>query len=238
MNYKIAQLMLSANNRNTACDIYISQTDSHKENLGGKLFALVEIESREDNDYKVIDFLINSLGKNYYQNEKIILRERVESLKVEHIFESALIKTNKALIEFLKNERISIDPGLINATIGVIYKDELHFSSLGKNRAMLILRNKKDNQYRLVDITAKTENPEEDHHINIAKLFPNVVSGSIPSDSYFIVSNEALPEYLSGKQLTEIVTTLPQLAPWNKLKTPCPASIPMCPFWALSSKTT
>jgi nucleoside diphosphate kinase len=96
MYYKIAQLMLTPGKKaSTVSDIFIAQPDVIKESLAGKLFILFEIESKKVDSLKVINFLIDNINYHYYQSEKIILREKITSLKVEHIFEDALAKTNK-----------------------------------------------------------------------------------------------------------------------------------------------
>ncbi|MBU1870566.1 hypothetical protein KKF17_00345, partial [Patescibacteria group bacterium] len=122
MNYKIVQLILSPNQQTTSInEVFVAQPDANKEALAGKLFVLAEIESKNAEYSKLINFLISTINHNYYQNEKIILREKISALKVEHIFELALTKTNKKLAEFLQNEKIKITPQILNITIGVIY---------------------------------------------------------------------------------------------------------------------
>lgn len=237
MYYKIAQLSLTSSQKAaTTSEIFIAQPDADKEALVGKLFILAEIESDKANpEYsglKIINFLINSLNQNYYQNEKIILREKISALKPEHIFESALGKTNKNLTEFLESEKIKINPGAANITAGIIYKNELHFANIGKNKALLIYKEPMkaksrgderkapsldEKKYKITDIARQKETAGE-KPADLAKLFTNVISGQIPPGGYFIFANEALPEYLSGKQLTEIVTTLPPAGAVEQIK--------------------
>ncbi|MBU4256814.1 hypothetical protein KKC04_00150 [Patescibacteria group bacterium] len=237
MYYKIAQLSLTSSQKAaTTSEIFIAQPDADKEQLVGKLFILAEIESDKANpEYsglKIINFLINSLNQNYYQNEKIILREKISALKPEHIFESALGKTNKNLTEFLESEKIKINPGAANITAGIIYKNELHFANIGKNKALLIYKEPMkaksrgderqapsldEKKYKITDIARQKETAGE-KPADLAKLFTNVISGQIPPGGYFIFANEALPEYLSGKQLTEIVTTLPPAGAVEQIK--------------------
>lgn len=237
MYYKIAQLSLTSSQKAaSASEIFIAQPDADKEQLVGKLFVLAEIESGKTNpEYsglKIINFLINSLSQNYYQNEKIILREKISALKPEHIFESALGKTNKNLAEFLESEKIKINPGAANITAGIIYKNELHFANIGKNKALLVYKEPvktksrgderqapalTEKKYKITDIARQKETAGE-KPADLAKLFTNVISGQIPSGGYFIFANEALPEYLSGKQLAEIVTTLPPAGAVEQIK--------------------
>ncbi len=206
---------------NSTSEVFVAQVDAHKEELAGKLFVLIEIESRKINDLKIVNFLIDTISHNYYQNEKMILKERVSTIKVEHIFESALVNTNKKLTEFLAQEKIKLNPELINATIGIIYQDNIHFTTLGKNKALLIYKNKAAQdkiKYKIADITAKSSDKERKKQINPVKLFTNIVSGSIPEENFFIFTNESLPEYLSHKQLIDIITKLPPASALEQIK--------------------
>lgn len=228
MYYKIAQLSLSpASKSATASDIFIAQPDSIKEELAGKLFALIEITQNNSTGIKIINFLIDTLNHNYYQNEKILLRERVSTLKVEHVFEAALSKSNKLFSEFLNSEKISLTSDMINITVGVIHENELHFANSGKNKVLLIYDagnspNQKVNEtdktnYKIADI-AKQSSKESNSPETIAKIFSNVVSGPIPTNGTVIITNEALPEYLSSKNLSEITTTLPPISAVEQIK--------------------
>ena len=220
MNTKIAQLILTPGARaGTTSEIFVAQPDADKEALVGKLFVLIEIESKKVNDLKILNFLIENLNNNYYQNEKIILRERVKTVKVEHIFESALAKTNKNLAEFFRSEKIKLNPKLINATIGVIYGNDLHFANIGKNKAFLIYKHAEElKKYGLADVIKQSEEPGTKASTNSNKLFSSVTSGHIPKNGCFVFTNEALPEYLSGRQMIEIITTLPPAGAAEQIK--------------------
>lgn len=241
MNYKIAQFILTPPQRSqSTLEIYIAQPDANKEALAGKLFALIEIESNKAENLKIINFLINTLNHNYYQNEKMILRERVNTVKIEHIFESALAKTNKKLAEFLQTEKIRLNAALLNITIGVIYNDSLHFANLGKNKALLIYKGKTEEtaKYKLADITEKTENQDARKPLNMSKLFSNVVSGAVPRGGYFIFANETLSEYLSAKQLINILTTLPPAGAAEQIKNTLEKINAYVPFLGIIIKNT
>jgi len=219
MNYKISQLTLTPNNKSKSLgDVYIAQPDAIKESLVGKLFILIEVESEKSDSLKTINFLLDNINHNYYQNEKVILREKLSSLKVEHIFETTLAKTNKNFSEFLKNEKIKINPNAINITAGVIYEDSIHFANAGKNKAFLIYlgknKNQKESGYKIFNILQKQKTPDR----NEEKLFGNVISGKIPPKGSFIFSNEALPEYISQNQLIEIITNLPPNSSVEQIK--------------------
>jgi len=241
MNYKIAQFILTPPQRSrSTLEIYVAQPDANKEALAGKLFALIEIDSNKVAGLKIINFLINSLNYDYYQNEKMILRERVSTIKIEHIFESALAKTNKKLAEFLQAEKIKLDPEALNITIGVVYDDSLHFANLGKNKALLIYKGQPGEtaKYKLADITEQTGAAENKKRAQPIKLFSNIISGSLPRGGYFIFASETFGEYLSAKQIMSIVTTLPPAGAAEQIKNTLSQINAYVPFLGIIIKNT
>ena len=240
MNYKIAQLNLTPGKKaSTTCDIFIAEPDRVKESLAGKLFVMLEIESKRIDSLKMINFLIDNISNNYYQNERIILREKISGLKVEHIFEAALAKTNAHFSELIYNEKIGINLSSINITAGILHENQLYFANTGKNRIFLIYRQKTDqtgenknrssrsvgrdegpelaNKYAIIDIAAQAAKKDNEAAPK-GKLFTNVVSGEIPSKGHFFISSESVPEYISSRQLIEIITTLPPLSAVEQIK--------------------
>lgn len=214
MYNKIATLLLnSAQKNNTINEIYISQPDSDKEKLGGKLFILLEVEGKKNQSLKFISFLINKLEENYYNDDKILMREKIKSLKIENIFESVLANTNKDIEEFVKQEKLDIDPKKVNSILGVIYDNQIYFSSTGKNKAFLIYKKKKS--YELLNID---QGRKDGKKIDFQKFFNTVISGEIPPESFFLFTNEALPEYISHEELKEIITVLPPFSASEQIK--------------------
>ncbi|MDD4900768.1 MAG: hypothetical protein PHS62_01485 [Patescibacteria group bacterium] len=241
MNYKIAQFILTPPQRGqSTLEIYVAQPDASKEALAGKLFALFDIESPKSSSLKIISFLTAALSHDYYQNEKLILKERVNTIKVEHIFESALARTNKKLAEFLQTEKIKFDPGIMNITIGVIYNDSLHFANLGKNKALLLYKGKSGEaaKYKLADITEQTGAAETKKPSGAVKFFSNVISGNLPRGGYFIFSSETFSEYLSAKQIIDIITTLPPAGAAEQIKNMLGKINAYVPFLGIIIKNT
>ncbi len=221
MQYKIAQLILTPGHRAaTTNEVFISQPDANREVLGGKLFILAEINSKNNYDRKILDFLLDNIFTSYYNNEKIILREKITSIKVEHIFETSLMSVNNSLVNFLENQGLSINFDFYNLTVGVICQNQLHLSNSGKNRLFLLHKKNPDNNYKITDILggAKDKNPKPIQGLNNGKLFSNIISGKIPDGGYVVITNEAVPEYISTKQLLEIVSTLPPASAVEQIK--------------------
>lgn len=232
MNYKLAQLLLTpGKNANSISEIFVAQIDNHKEFLAGKLFILLEIGKNDSASIKIANFLIDSLNHNYYQSEKILLREKISTLKVEHIFEAALAKTNKNFKDYLDNSKISISNKDINISAGVIHGDAIYLSSANKNKAFLIFpdtgdkKNTADNfsiatNYKIIDIIKQSGKKEKNQKTTEPddKLFSDVISGEIPAQSYFFITNEALPEYLSKNQIIQTITILPPISAVEQIK--------------------
>ncbi|BFD25004.1 MAG: hypothetical protein JST_000323 [Candidatus Parcubacteria bacterium] len=229
MSNKIASIILnSGRSEDYAGEAYVSQPETHKERLAGKIFVLAEMSAKKSEAQKIISFLANVFEYNYYGDEKISLREKLDDLEVEDIFESVLAKVNQALVDFLEEERLRLNPETTNLTLGVIHNNKLYFSTYGRNKAFLIYRRQGDYEIINVEMVAKdggsvTAQPELDEDgapldPPVTKIFSSVVNGEIPPYSYFLFTNEALPEYLSHGEMANIITKLPPMVAAEQIK--------------------
>ena len=224
MYNKIAPIILNSGKANGFSDVFIAQPDSLKETLAGKIFIIAEISGKKTDGRKILNFLISSLDDNYYNDEKILLRDKIEGLKIENIFEAAIAKTNKNLNEFLASEKIKLNTAATNLTVGVIFENKLYFSSFGKNRALLIYRH--GEQYEVINVEANAaevdtgkETNDKDHATpRQPSFFSSVISGEIPAGSYFVFSSEAMPEYISNRDLISIISKLPPIVAAEQIK--------------------
>jgi hypothetical protein len=248
MYNKIAQIILNSGKAAGASDVFVSQPDSNKESLAGKIFILAEIGGKKSDGEKIIDFLISELNEHYYNDEKLMLRGKIEGLKIENIFEAALAKVNKNLIEFLNNQKIKINSSATSISVGVIYENKLHFAGFGKNRALLIYR--RADGYEIINVETSAENSvsaQEEHRPGIqaedggpkvAGLFSSVISGEVPLGSYFVFASESLPEYLSGREMVEIITKLPPIVAAEQIKNTLLKMNTYVPFLGVIIKNT
>ncbi len=233
---------MNSGKSNGLSDVYIAQPDSLKESLAGKIFIVADIAGKKTDGRKVLDFIIASLQETYYNDEKILLRNKIEGLKIENIFEAAISKTNKNLSEFLNDTKIKLNPLATNLTIGVIFENKLYFSSFGKNRALLIYRH--GEQYEIINVEANAAeiNAEPDTAdkavFKIPSLFSSVISGEIPTASYFVFASEALPEYVSSRDLINIITKLPPIVAAEQIKNILAHINSFIPFLGIIIKNT
>lgn len=241
MYNKIASIILnSGRNNNYTGEVFVSQPDANKERLAGKIFVLAEIEGKKSDTQKIINFLVNFFDYNYYGDEKILLRDRVDDFKIGDIFEGVLAKVNKGFLDFLETERLRIEPENTNLTLGVIYEDKLYFSNYGKNKAFLIYRRKGD--YEIINIESNISDEPvvygDDDLVFSTKVFSAVINGEIPPYSYFLFTNEALPEYLSNKDLVSIITKLPPMVAAEQIKNILQKINSYAPFLGVIIKST
>lgn len=220
---KISSFNVQSDKNNSWNNVFVAQPDSLKENLAGKVFVLVEFSNKKNEGEKIFNFLISSLEENYYNDEKLLLKEKIENLKTENIFEAALAKTNIALSSFLEEEKIRLSPNSANLTIGVVFENNIYFSNFGKNRALLLYQQKNNYEVINVETNAFEKENQKKSELEAAapkmpKIFSSVISGEIPKNAFFLFSSESLPEYISEKELSSIVSKLPPLTAAFQLK--------------------
>ena len=243
MYNKISSIILNTGKATGFSDVFVAQPDSLKESLAGKVFIISDISGKKNDGRKIFDFLISSLDNNYYNDEKILLRDKIEGLKIENIFEAAISKTNKSLGEFLTTEKIKLNISLTNVTIGVIFENKLYFSGFGKNRALLIYR--RADRYEIINVEANAS--DINHTVSESgdaasfrapSIFSSVISGEIPAGSYFVFTSEALPEYISGKDMIGIITKLPPIVAAEQIKNILSKINSFIPFLGVIIKNT
>jgi CRISPR/Cas system-associated protein endoribonuclease Cas2 len=243
MYNKISSIILNSGKANGFSDVFVAQPDSLKESLAGKIFIIAEIGGKKTDGRKIFDFLISSLNDTYYNDEKILLRDKIEGLKIENIFEAAISKTNKNLVELLATEKIKLNTAATNITIGVIYENKLYFSGFGKNRALLIYRH--GEQYEVINVEANAAEVSQPvmesgdkASFKTPSIFSSVISGEIPTGSYFVFTSEALPEYVSGKDMISIITKLPPIVAAEQIKNILAKINSFIPFLGVIIKNT
>jgi hypothetical protein len=243
MSYKVAPLTVNPKQKSSFMSkAFVSQPSAEEELLVGRLFVLMEIDQSRTDDFALADFIVKEIYRHYYENEQFFLRDKIANLKIDYIFEAALTKLNRGIAEFLEAQKISFRPGGLTIVIGVLHKNRLLFSETGSSKAFLLYQPKvKTGQvlgdFNLMDISEKTDDPTQEISNN-NKLFANVINGAIPAGGYFLFANEAVLEYLSKKQLTDIITTLPPTSAVEQMKNLLEQTNAFVPFFALIVKNT
>ncbi|HPT08658.1 MAG TPA: hypothetical protein PLE28_03120 [bacterium] len=179
--------------------------DKEKAKEAGLLFFLVEINQPDKMAEKIIFVITQLLEKNYYLNEKIFLSDQINGLKIESVFESALVKTNRELLEFIDQERINFNFKSLNLIVGLEHQERIYFSSIGQNKSFLI--HKTDKACNISDINPEGNDNELEELIS-GKIFSSIISGEIPEKSYIVFTNDSLSQYLINDNFIKILDEL------------------------------
>lgn len=240
MHYKIASFIINASKHQTGSrEVYVFQPDSQREDLAGKIFLIAEIGGKKADAKAAIDFILDSINRFYYEDEKIFLQDKVEGLTIENIFEAAVAKINKALLDFLNSEKIFLQPKDSSVTLGLIFEDKLYFSNFGRNKAFLIFP--QTDNYELINVETNAtdeSNLKIDNENLNPKFFSSVISGKVPTASYFLFCNDVLVEYLSNDELINIITKLPPVVAAEQIRTILAKLNSYVPFLGIIIKNT
>ncbi len=127
----------------------------------GTLIGVFEIDDQNEDSAYVVNFLASVAKKEYFSNPR---RGAIES------FEASLHKINLALAELVKHGNITW-LGKLHGALGVLEKNNLHFSVTGHAK-ILLLRNDS-----LADISEGLAS--EESHLHPIKTFVEVSSGRL-----------------------------------------------------------
>lgn len=153
-----------------------------KSNLG-TLVGIFEVDEKSDDSAYIVNFLASVAKKEYFNNPR---RGAVES------FESALHKINLALAELVKHGNVAW-LGKLHGALGVLEKNNLHFSVTGKAK-ILLLRNG-----NLADIGEGLAS--EESHTHPIKTFVEVSSGRLSALDRVLLTSPELFSLFSFEDL-------------------------------------
>ena len=173
--------------RSTASVYLPPITPLERQNLG-QLLMLIEINSQDEINERVIQLIEEELNRNYYGSE---------NFNLEMAFENALQKTNQKLHELILSGQNSwLDK--FNCLIAVHKGRELHFAQLGETNAFFV------QGPRIINIAEQAG--ENTVKINPLKIFSNVISGTVNENDALLFCTTTLLDYLSQEKLRRIIT--------------------------------
>nr|MBP9728241.1 hypothetical protein [Candidatus Moranbacteria bacterium] len=155
-----------------------------KSNLG-TLIGVFEIDEMSEDCAYIVNFLASVAKKEYFSNSR---RGAIES------FEAALHKMNLALSELVKHGNVTW-LGKFHGTLGVLEKNNIHFSVTGQ-ATILLIRNE-----AISDISAGLAS--EESHIHPIKTFVEVSSGRLNLNDRIILTSPELLALFSLEELTK-----------------------------------
>lgn len=149
----------------------------------GSLVGVFEVADRNEDSVFIVNFLTSVAKTEYFSN---LRRGSIES------FEASLHKINLALAELVKDGHIAW-LGKFHGAIGVLEKNNLHFSVTGKAQIVL-LRN--GNLAEISDGLASSES-----NIHPLKTFVEISSGRLAPHDKIILTSPELFDLLTPEDL-------------------------------------
>jgi hypothetical protein len=140
----------------------------------GKLFGIIQVDDHSENSEYLPNLLTQIFKKEYYKNK---------NKKCNENFEKALHKLNLTLSELTQHEIVKWINNL-NAVIGVICENEIHFTQIGNGCLVFFKKNSK-----IVKIDSELDQENKDYHP--MKTFSSVSSGKLKEgDKLFFALQE------------------------------------------------
>ncbi len=178
--------VVKTDGRSTVRLFEATPTPLEEKNLG-KLFAVIELDSVNENNEHIIDLMLSHLTDAYYASEQF---------EIEAAFEHALHRLNEQIAtivgevgeDWLKS---------CNAIFGVIHHEsDLVFTHSGAILGLLSVKK------QLIDIIEPDSRIAE---LNPLKFFGNVISGQLPAGGSVFFGTDAMMDYLSRETVRRIL---------------------------------
>ncbi len=165
----------------------ISHPAQTEEQLFGKLYLIVEIDSTDRSNHDIINALQEELRTTYYQSS---------NLTPEQAFEAALKRGNERLHQFI-TEGVTDWVDRFNAIVAVVKNGYLSFVQIGNVHTFLFSGN------RITDIANSAGAPNEKR--NPLKLFSTVVSGHLKANDRVLMCTSSLLDFFSQEKLKRLI---------------------------------
>jgi len=149
----------------------------------GSLIGIFEVTEKSEDSTYIVNFLASVAKKEYFSNGR---RGSIES------FEASLHKINLALAELVKNGNIAW-LGKFHGAIGILEKNNLHFSVAGDAKIFLIRSDS------LSEISEGIASPES--RVHPIKTFIEISSGRLLADDKIILTSPELCSLLTNEDI-------------------------------------
>jgi len=193
---KISKLLIEPNNESVVGDVFIAKVEQEAEERLGTILGLIELFGQPDEFVDGFFEILADLKTEYY------LPPLEAEHGVEKRFEECLGRANKRINKLVEESILKVELKNLNVLIGLSYRHKIYLSQIGKNNAFLF-HQKQGHQCVIVDIFSQTASKKT--RTNQEKMFSNIISGEIGNKDNILFCNDAILEYLSQSQLSEII---------------------------------
>ncbi len=218
MPYKLASLLLSSEQKSSSiakiawaeAESGQPENETHFSRVG-KIFSLVEVYANNAKALLLLDFFSERPKVNYYQQPGIDQKEKLNLDDLEKFFTAAIQQTNNELKDFLTENKIDYSEPEVNATVGLLTDKGLFLASIGRNQAWTL-----SPEMIVGKQIAKMIVPE-DGEVS-SRFFQEIFTGSLNKNSYLLISNEALAEYIEPNTALNLLANKSPLIGVEKMR--------------------
>jgi|GEM_PF-833844 hypothetical protein len=197
-NIKTDQLAIEPKNSPTLGNVFIASPNKKAGTKLGVLFGLVSLENIAPDLADSFLEIIEDLQTEYY------LPPLETENGVEGRFEEALQRANRRIGRLIQNSVDEIDLTNINTLVGLLHRDQLYLSQIGRTNAFLF-HFKSGYHYSIIDIFDQSGTKRQ--KIDGEKMFSNVVSGEVSHLDQMFFSSDNILTHIAASELSEIVTS-------------------------------
>ncbi len=197
INTKISKLLLEADTDAVAGDVFLSRSTPELAKKLGTIVGIIELFELSDETIEKLFDIISDLKTEYY------LPPHEIDNGIEKRFEECLQRANRRIYRLLQESTEKINIKNINIFVALIFGSRIFMSQIGQSNAFLFHRKKK-HDYIIIDIFNQAG--ERRSKLNLEKMFSNIINGAITTKDNLMICNDAVLEYLSQSELSEIVS--------------------------------
>jgi len=193
---EIDKFIIESDNDALSGNAFVAQVEGALERKLGVIFGFAELYAMPDEFIDELFDILSDLKTEYYLPPFDIEHG------VEKRFEECLQRANRRIFKAINNSASNIDFDSINAFVGLIHRNKIFLSYIGKANAFLF-HQKKKHDCAIVDIVNQAEGKKQKN--NPEKMFSNIISGEITEKDSLLFGNESILEFFSQTRLSEIV---------------------------------
>lgn len=193
---------------------FIAPASTEEIKRWGLVFGIIEIPNFNKLTTKSIRLIFENIQNEYYY----LADQSAQQIRVdaEKIFEDALKKINAKFFDFIKIEKVQINPKKFSITLGVLHGGIIHLAHIGNNAAFLIhqIPNK---EYKIIDIIKQAA--DKSLKLNLSKIFSNLISGTVGYNDILMLTNQNMVNTISAEKIKKTLVALPPAEASENFKT-------------------
>ncbi|HLD81789.1 MAG TPA: hypothetical protein VJA22_01105, partial [Patescibacteria group bacterium] len=180
--------------------ILLSKPDENRLNFFGSLFGIIEFSENTKNLYEVLEEICAELEATYYDFSQV----RRNGIDIEEHFETSLKNFNPKLQSILTKRGLDTSIDRLNMIVGVVKKNQLFFSYVGKMYAFLIYKHS-HTVFKVADIIGNLKGNIQEPKPDLYNFFTFILNGRFRIHDYLLICNRNMIEHVPIDSAKDII---------------------------------